>query len=396
MVNKIQILRSGTFGNRPAVGAQPYGVPYVNFGGLQLGVVDSTGTPRDLIGVTFFTTTANYTQGQPVNYQGQLYIANTSIPAGPWNPAQWTPITTAFTSFLPLTGGTLTGALTVNSTISASSNIYGAAFIAGTAATVGTYYFGTSAAHYLTFDGTNFNFSAANITVTGTITTSGSVFINGSVVSSNSATTGAYQFGNSGNKYLQYDGTSFNLVGGNFNVSGGIYVPNITVSGNVGSYGVIVRPGTAGPNGGNAYNINWTGTAQLWIDATNMGTISLTSDYRIKKDVVDLPDMWDTVKKLRPIKYTQAEFSPPAHLDHITKMQAEGTQVAEGPLFPADDIERWGFLAHEIQQTTVKSAATGEKDSPDTIQSPNPWTIIAALTKALQEAMARIEALEAK
>jgi uncharacterized protein YciI len=106
--------------------------------------------------------------------------------------------------------------------------------------------------------------------------------------------------------------------------------------------------------------------------------------------------MWDTVKKLRPIKYTQAEFSPPSHLDHITKMQAEGTPVAEGPLFPANDIEQWGFLAHEMQQTTVMSAATGEKDSPDTIQSPNPWTIIAALTKALQEAMTRIEALEAK
>jgi hypothetical protein len=29
------------------------------------------------------------------------------------------------------------------------------------------------------------------------------------------------------------------------------------------------------------------------------------------------------------------------------------------------------------------------------IQAPNPWTVIAALTKALQEAMARIEALEA-
>jgi hypothetical protein len=29
------------------------------------------------------------------------------------------------------------------------------------------------------------------------------------------------------------------------------------------------------------------------------------------------------------------------------------------------------------------------------VQSPNPFTLIAALTKALQEAMARIEALEA-
>jgi hypothetical protein len=64
-------------------------------------------------------------------------------------------------------------------------------------------------------------------------------------------------------------------------------------------------------------------------------------------------------------------------------------------MFEADDIERWGFVAHELQATLVPSASTGVKDSPDTIQSPNPWTVIAALTRALQEAMSRIEALEA-
>jgi len=63
-------------------------------------------------------------------------------------------------------------------------------------------------------------------------------------------------------------------------------------------------------------------------------------------------------------------------------------------LFEADDIERWGFLAHELQETLVPSAASCEKDAEDAIQSPNPWTVIAALTSALQEAMSRIEALE--
>jgi hypothetical protein len=42
------------------------------------------------------------------------------------------------------------------------------------------------------------------------------------------------------------------------------------------------------------------------------------------------------------------------------------------------------------------TGATGYKDAPDVVQSPNPWTVIAALTKGLQEAMARIEALEAR
>jgi hypothetical protein len=65
-------------------------------------------------------------------------------------------------------------------------------------------------------------------------------------------------------------------------------------------------------------------------------------------------------------------------------------------MFANDDTERWGFIAHELQEALTPSAATGVKDSPDTVQSPNPFTLIAALTKALQEAMARIEALEAR
>jgi len=63
-------------------------------------------------------------------------------------------------------------------------------------------------------------------------------------------------------------------------------------------------------------------------------------------------------------------------------------------MIAADDLERWGFIAHELQETMTRSAASGYKDVPNEIQSPNPWTMLAAVTKALQEAMARIEALE--
>jgi hypothetical protein len=148
------------------------------------------------------------------------------------------------------------------------------------------------------------------------------------------------------------------------------------------------------------------------VDATNVGTVAFTSDYRIKKDIADLPTMWDTVKALRPVKYTQAEFTPPAQLEANDKARsAHQARVAEAkaknedalpseiptePMFFADDIERWGFIAHELQDTLIQTAATGVKDSPDHVQSPNPFTVIAALTKALQEAMVRIEALEAR
>lgn len=86
-----------------------------------------------------------------------------------------------------------------------------------------------------------------------------------------------------------------------------------------------------------------------------------------------LHSTWETVKNLKPISYTQKDF---------------------GDTHKADDIERWGFIAHELQETLVESAASGVKDQENCIQAPNPFTIIAALTKALQEAMQRIEELE--
>jgi hypothetical protein len=144
----------------------------------------------------------------------------------------------------------------------------------------------------------------------------------------------------------------------------------------------------AGKNGGygnDTINALWSGgQLQFYSNDTPIGAIAC--DYRIKKDVLPLPGMWDTVKALKPIQYTPAEFSPPSHADHIE---------TSGPLYTASDVEHWGFLAHELQETLVPSVATGVKDDDVRVQSLNPAGIIAALTKALQEAMARIEALEA-
>lgn len=157
------------------------------------------------------------------------------------------------------------------------------------------------------------------------------------------------------------------------------------------SNGYQAKSGISGAVQANVHNIDWVDSlAHLWIDSINAGAIAFQSDYRIKKGIVELPSMWATAKALRPIKYTQAEYTPdiaPKHIDEKT-----GQPI---PMFAADDVERWGFVAHELQVTLVKSAATGEKDQPDLVQSPNPFTLLACITKALQEAMTRIEALEA-
>jgi hypothetical protein len=130
--------------------------------------------------------------------------------------------------------------------------------------------------------------------------------------------------------------------------------------------------GAWGPNGFHAW-YDGNGATQWWIDATYFGTLAFNSDYRIKRDLAPLPSMWERLKALRPISYKLRPYKD---------------------LIKGDDKERWGLVAHELQETLIEDAATGVKDQEDCIQSPNPWTVIAALTKTLQEAQARIEALE--
>ena len=175
--------------------------------------------------------------------------------------------------------------------------------------------------------------------------------------------------------------------------------------------------GKGGMNGGyvpNTNNFAWDptgGRLSMFIDNTYMGPIAMEPcDYRIKKDVVSLASMWDTVKALRPIKYTQAEYMPQHEIERIQNERAAAQRHAEENdvepeqrtdasiplLFVSDDVERWGFIAHELQTTLIPSAASGVKDDPLLIQSPNPLTLLAAVTKALQEAMARIEAQDAR
>jgi len=171
----------------------------------------------------------------------------------------------------------------------------------------------------------------------------------------------------SGQAYVQSDGQliASNLITGQGLSAGG---------GNVrAGTGVIGRAGTAGGFTSNQHNWFFASpTLYAYVDTsfTSIGTIS---DYRIKRNVAPLPSQWEAVKGLAPISYQTQDFD-------ISK--------------ESDDVH-WGFIAHELQEKLTATAATGVKDG-ESLQSPNPWTIIAALTSALQEAMLRIEALEAR
>lgn len=186
-----------------------------------------------------------------------------------------------------------------------------------------------------------------------------------------SGANGNFAIQNAGTGTLQLltagSATAILASNGNWSLSGS--------SGFLSSAGNLVRTGTLGSTGSSAFNINWTGSVpQLWIDNVNLGTISITCDYRIKDNIAPLESTWNKVKGLRPISYTIADYE----------------------IFKADSEERWGFLAHELQETLLPSAASGNKDAPDEIQSPDLMAVVASLIKALQEAMDRIEALEAR
>jgi hypothetical protein len=320
-----------------------------------------------------------------------------------------------------LVGGTMvTSGAVVNGTASVSTlwATSGGVWSWGATVTTGFYYFGNTGTKSLGYDGTSFNLVGGGLNVThanglavsaGPISCQGNITVGNGTINLTNATT-----------YVTGDGTNMLLrvaLGGNATISNStngaaadlhcaaVYCTGINTGGGLAvTNGYTCRAGNGG-GVGSSFNIMWS-PATLWIDTTNVGAFAFTSDYRVKKDVIDLPGMWDTVKALRPIKYTQAQFSPPSHIKHIAaetlkareeaeeNPEAKPREVNTAPLFEADDVERWGFIAHELQETLTPSASSGEKDSPDTIQSPNPFTVIAALTKALQEAMTRIEALE--
>jgi len=276
----------------------------------------------------------------------------------------------------------------------------------GSGGSSGVAYLGNTGTHSVNYDGTQYNMPAANLSVGGAVITSagGGILQFGGAATSgvfnDSADVAVRPVTVAGKVYFQQPGgaATYGSIG-----STGLQVTSHVEStaGSLkgaghtfGGTGYYIRAGISAPGfGANVFNINWTGSPQLWMDASNMGTFAFTSDYRVKKDVVDLPRAWDQVKALRPVKYTQAQYTPQIEVERRLQ-EAAGKPAEMTPMFAADDTERWGFIAHELQDTLIESAATGYKDAPDTVQSPNPWTLIAALTSALQEAMERIEVLE--
>lgn len=146
--------------------------------------------------------------------------------------------------------------------------------------------------------------------------------------------------------------------------------------GTINCYGIQGRQGTSGASAGSRYNLWWTGSVlQAWVDAINLGNITITSDYRIKRDIrtMEQPAL-ERIAALRPVLYQYADNEQFNH--------------------KAEDREREGFIAHELAEV-IPSAVEGEKDAPNQIQSLRVDAIVAVLVKAIQEQQEQIKEIRA-
>jgi hypothetical protein len=169
------------------------------------------------------------------------------------------------------------------------------------------------------------------------------------------------------------------------NVLVGVTSPGSYTAGSaIGTTGYMSRSGTGGSFSNNRFNIYWNGSAaRLWIDTVDQGSIAISSDYRIKKDIQSQTlTAIDRINEIRPVTYTYAD-------NEVLNWKADG-------------VAREGFIAHELAEI-IPSAVDGEKDAENQIQSLKLDALCSVMVKAIQEQQtiindlkARVTALEAK
>ena len=175
-------------------------------------------------------------------------------------------------------------------------------------------------------------------------------------------------FSTANSERMRIDSSGNVLVGTTSQIYSGA---KLQINGIIAGVGYGTRAGATGSFGTNAYSYYWTGSAlQAWIDGTNVGTVTLVSDYRIKKDIVtqDTPAI-ARINQLRPVTYERADYKE---------------------IYKADGVAREGFIAHELQ-AIIPSAVEGEKDAENQIQSLNLDALCSVMVKAIQELKAIID-----
>ncbi|WP_123902667.1 tail fiber domain-containing protein [Chryseobacterium elymi] len=176
--------------------------------------------------------------------------------------------------------------------------------------------------------------------------------------------------------YLHYDGL--------ISIGGDTRRPDFALTvngGGIAAIGFGVRNGgVTGGWTGNKFNIGWNGTQSgLNIDNTFLGYFTLTSDYRLKRNVNTITtNAIDRVMQLRPVTYEYKDIA--------------------NDIFKADNKVHEGFIAHELQ-AVIPAAVNGDKDALTSEGKIQPQTlnaipVISVLTKAIQEQQTQIAELK--
>jgi hypothetical protein len=138
---------------------------------------------------------------------------------------------------------------------------------------------------------------------------------------------------------------------------------------------------------------NGNGTGQCIIrDSGNIVNTNTSyggiSDIKLKQDIVDATSQWDDIKNLRVRKY-RFKNNPSSPLQ-IGVVAQELEQVSPGLVDEAPDYE-------EVEVTNAEGNVTKERQPTGAVTKSVKYSVLyMKAIKALQEAMARIEQLEAK
>ena len=196
---------------------------------------------------------------------------------------------------------------------------------------------------------------------------------------------------------INYSGSTFNsgalqIQGPTSNTGAiGLQIYNSTSGSPYGSHGIYVngpRYGNGGisiknPNVGTTfmrfYNSSGSSVGTITQNGTSSTSYNTLSDYRLKENIVPMTGSIDRLKQLKPSKFN--------FIDENNLIKGASPIVD-------------GFIAHEVSDI-IPEAITGEKDGLDyegnpEYQSVDQSKIVPLLTGALQEAISKIESLEAR
>jgi hypothetical protein len=154
---------------------------------------------------------------------------------------------------------------------------------------------------------------------------------------------------------------------------------NITIS-TVGSFLRLIAPSTnfdlsGQPGATDFLRINANGTQRFQFSSvgsafSSTGTWGTISDVRIKENIADATDKLEDLKKLRVVNYN---------------------------LKSDPEIKQIGFVAQEIEEVFPSLVEiTGDEGSVTNVKAVKTTVLVPILVKSLQEAVSKIEILEAK